>query len=283
MGLFKDPEVAGAWGALDDAAFTDGAPVSSHIFRELIRNGNRAISRGDLMFRWVGRADDDGGEPRPGAGASHVPPYWQSLLPIPAYPVPKMAGLTEMRVRLRADVTSGADVEVAITTNAVPTLDSNTPVISITGDGTLKAETNNSVRVQHGAGEILGFHVRALVDPDSDAAMVTATYGGLNTGTVDNHTQFSFKDVGTTWNFAPANPATGGHYVYFTDTTNQAIRHGPAEIVGVGANNGGSTDELFFWPPLADAQFLTGTTYFIKKLPSMHLASVACYSVERTP
>lgn len=280
MVYLKTPEFSSKFGAVDDLAFTDGSPVSAHVLREMARNGNRLISKGDLLFRWVGAEDDGTGEST-SAGSSFAPPFWQYAIPVFPFPVLKRKGITQIRVRVRADIDSGLTLLFYVGTlkNPTPTPLATSNILTMAGTGSLAAYTKNDIEVREPAGEVLSFFYKYSVDPSSDALMNTATYGSPSAGTSSYNTgPFWFSDTGTpaTWNTTTAEVHEGGHYVQFLDS-NSVRETFIGEIRGVV-----SATQLLFWPECPNSQLIRGAKYQILKLPACKFVSIAVYGVDRT-
>lgn len=281
MAIFREPEIAARFGALDDEAFTDGSPGDAHVLREMARNGNLLASRSDLIYRAV--YDPVASGEAVGAALSYAPPYWQHLTPTPAIPVRKKYGVRAMRVRIRMLVDADFELAVFVGTEARPTPQGRpiTDSISVTGTGSV-ATYDGEIPVREARDEVLSFYYRAIVNPTVDPLMVTGTYGAQNTGTVESNTAWEFTDTASTWVQSGASqPHLGGHYVFFTDATGNTPLHGPCEvratIPGLIASN-----TLGIYPPVPNNQFLRGSTYAIHKLPGVRLVSIACYGIDRS-
>lgn len=276
MTTFKLPEIAARFGSLDDEAFVSGEPVSAHVLREMVRQGNYLASRGGFMFRWVGRNTT---VTEQGRAISYAPPFWRHLLNSPAFPVTKPYGITSLRTRLRLIVSSGQLIQLFVGTHLNPSPHGAelSALTTVTGTGSMQVvDVTTPCRV--GPDEQLSFYVRALTDPTTDPLMVTATYGSPNTGVADRvyNTVDLFTRVGSTWNTAGNTVDIGGHYVYFTNATGGTPRHGPAEVRGVN-----SATQLTFYPPAPDVRLIHGATFSIRKLPNVQVLSVATYGIDR--
>ncbi len=283
MVLFKGYEIAGKFGGLDDDCLADGEPVSAHVLREMLRNGNRLKAKGDLMFRYVARADTNA---ETGESKLWAPPIWIHAINVPSIPVPKKAGLTKMRMKIRATIDNAANVAMYIGTSEKPTPDGrpSSEFLDLAGNGALQTYTFSNIAIREDAGERLSFYIKALVNT-TDSAMNTGTFGAPATGTVDGGAGNigQFVEQGATWNRTGSTPANGGHYVYFwTDSGKTALKHGPAWIIDVGGQTGATTDTLYFYPYTALGVQMSGSYFDIRKLPSVKIHSIACYSQSAT-
>jgi hypothetical protein len=274
--MFRKPEVPDRFGAVEDEAIIDGEPGGAEVLRAMGRNANRLVVRGDLIFRAC--FDPDPSSEGPGVAKSFAPPYWQHLIPVPAVPVSKKFGITTARARIRISVTSGRTILLYVGTAQRPT-----PVgrpmdelIKILGTGSTEPyDFEFPVREQRG--EILSIYYRAIIDPVNDPLMNTGTFGTVNQGVVDTGGAFEFSDNGSAWNASGANqPHLGGHYVYFTDSSDTTPIHGPAEV-----RQTVSATSLSFYPPAPQHQALRGSTFTLRKLPAVQLVSIAIYGKSR--
>jgi len=297
----KSPEVASEMGMVDDTALADGEPVSAHILREMCRNANRLIAKSGVLFRWVVRADGSVGDGY-GGGITFPLAGWSHAIPIhpTGVQVPKRLGVTKMRVAVRAQIDADATVYMQIGTSARP-FDENLALASqfvLLGTGSMAQYTIADIPLRPGQGENLTFHVRAVLDADTDPLMDQGVYGGPtvpadNTGTVTGTAGYgTFVDSaltgGTLWNTTGATPSVGGHYVRFLATNNSMITvfHGPSRITGE-IHGGLAGKGLMFSPPdtsnASPISRLRGLTYEVRKLPSFRIGSIACYSQQETP
>ena len=120
MSLFRGAEVSSAYGALDDEGFADGAPVTSHMLRELCRNGNRQRLKGDLMVQVLHRADEPVDAGSAGLVLLYADANWQHILKAGSVAPRKKQGLTRARFRLRAEVTLDANLELFVVSQVRP-------------------------------------------------------------------------------------------------------------------------------------------------------------------
>lgn len=276
MSIFRGPEFATSYGALDDECVADGEPVSAHVLRELCRNGNYLTNRGGFVFRWLGKAVT---ATEQGRALGYAPPFWRHIINVPQVPVYKPYRINQLRCRFRIVVTSGTLIQLFVGTTVRPSPEGTTiaNVATVIGTGSVQV-VDLTVNCREAPGELLSFYVKGLTDPGNDAAMVTATYGSPNTGTVSalSNSLDTFQSVGATWNTSGNMVHNGGHYVYFTNSTGGTHRHGPAEVRAVV-----SATQLAFWPPVNDLRALNGTTFTIRKLPDIQLQSIAVYGITR--
>lgn len=284
MSIFRAPEVATRHGALDDEAFVDGADGRAGIAREMIRDANAQVGREHLVFRWQARARVVG-EVGEGQGLSSAPPSWQALLPLlpEGMPVPKKHGLERLRVRIRAEIDDGRDVDLHLATSLsqAPTQGTG-PTTVLRGTGAIERYDVEGVPCRRGLGEELALFARGRVNVDSDDLLDTGTYGGVASGTVSSApTLYSIRVTGAGWNATGDRVHLGGHYLITRDASG-AVLHGPAEIRAVGPDTGGgTTDELYFDPPAVQQMHLVGQTVEIRKLPQIRVVSVAIYTEDR--
>jgi len=278
MTLFKTPEVAAVYGALADAAFADGAPVTAHKVRELVRDGNLLKGRAGMLARWV--ADQRTSGERPGAALAYAPPYWQHAVSSLVVPVGKKHGIRTLRARIRAIVSLDQRVSWFIGATPRPT-----PRAARISQGEVAIQTGTGdvdvidleFPCQAPPGERLSIYMRHLVDPSKDPLMDTGTYGTPNTGTVNTvNTPYSFGHNAAAW----SNVHTGGHYVLFT-TAGGGIRHVPSKIVDTL-----SGIDLAIYPHFgsdAERYGTRGSTFTLYKSPSVQLLSVVVYGEDATP
>lgn len=277
MTTFKTPEIAARFGSLDDEAFVSGEPVSAHVLREMVRQGNYLASRGGFMLRWLGRNTT---VTEQGRAISFAPPFWRHMLNSPVFPVSKPYGITSIRVRMRLIVSSGQLVQLFVGTHLKPSPHGAnlSDFTTVTGTGAMQVIDFN-VPCRVAPDEQLSFYVRALTDAATDPLMVTATYGSPNTGVVDRvqNTVDLFTRTGSTWNVAGNTVDIGGHYVTFSNAAGGTPRHGPAEIRGVL-----SATQLTFYPAAPDVRLIHGATFTLRKLPNFQVISVAAYGIDRS-
>lgn len=285
----RAPELATRIGCLDDEAFAVDASADAWGLRELVRNGNTFLARGGLMFRELGNvAGTDTETQAQGAKLSTVWPIWQACLALPeqGMPVPKKPGLTQMRMRVRATITSGRTVLLQVGTRLRPFNDqvAYAQVLEMLGTGALAVYEKNDVEVDVAEGELLSFFAQTELDYENDPLLVTATYGGASTGTTYLSPRSLFWDqtLATPWNTTGAQVHLGGHYVLFRSTSaDKRVLWGPCPIVEVYRESPGAGEALYFYPEPPPELLGVELDYQIRKLPEMRLHSVACYSVDR--
>lgn len=291
---FKAPEIATIHGALDDAAFTDGAPLSAHVARTLIRNGNRLAARGHLVFRHVAPGAVSP-EATVYAGLAYAPSYWTKALPlVHPFPVEKAQGLTKLRMKIRADITTDAIVDFALCTSAYgrrsPFDITSTGLLNMVGTGVPAPYTQADVACRKGDGEELGLYIKAQGHSD-DPQLDFTTYGGVASGLATVRGTDYFFRLGSQWNTSgsngtasPQNLAEAGHRVaFYTNILGGGRLLHSAQIVGVGEPTGaGRTDALFFWPPVATPSQIDQSRFVIYKSPDLQILSVAIYAQDRT-
>lgn len=278
-------------GCLDDAAFGVDAGGDADALREAVRNTNAFVGRGRMIYRWLGAAHGVYGE-APGGGWGYAWPIWQYCLPIPlgGVPVPKKPGITKARVILRGVFASGKTFNFAMGSIGRPfaSVWPSTEYLSFTGTGSSQRPTVTEFTVREGGEESLSFYLRGNIDPAADSLMVTATYGGTNTGTVTNSTVFGTRAIfysgGATWNVAGSQVDKGGHYVVFTAANDGRILWGPCPILDIWRGPANAGSGLYYGypvPPEGVARSLTNQTYTIYKLPDYRLTSIAVYGKRR--
>jgi hypothetical protein len=284
MPIVRPPEINDRVGCLDDAAYGGGVAAEAFVLRELLRNSNALACRGGLMFRSLGNASNAVDEvARGGQQRSFAAPFWTYALPIEQWPAPKKSGINRMRARVRAEITSGRTVELFVASRRIPY--ANQPggnILTMVGTGASAVYEKNDFVVDDGEGENLTFFQRAVVTKD-DPLLVTATYGGTQTGTVTNaYTDYFLNTAGAAWNTTGNQVHVGGHYVNFMDPLNGQLIYGPCKIEEVYRETASLGRGLFFSPPLPPPAVLVGLAYEIRKLPDVRILSIAAYGVDRT-
>lgn len=284
----RTPELATRVGCLDDTAFGEDDSADAWGLRELARNANRLLARGGLMFRDVGNAAGTTAELQAnGAKLSHVWPIWQACLPCPelGLPVPKKPGLTRMRLRARATISSGRKVLLQVATRRRPLTEdpAQAQILEMAGTGSSEVYEANDFEVDVAEGELLSFYALGQTDPDTDPLLNTGLFGGASSGTTNvQGGVFLDLTLGAAWNTTGAEVHRGGHYVVFRSTSADArILWGPCPITEVYRETWATGKGLFFYPPPPADLLGAELAYEIHTLPQMRLHSVACYSVDR--
>ena len=299
-------EYASKYVALDDTAFADGNPLSAHMLREMARAANHLNRKGEFLFRWLGSSFEydlvNWGQISHGVMNPGV--EWTPLLPITRVWVPKPPGCTALRMRIRAQITAGKTLEFFVANQYAPVPEDANIRSSerIVGSGSTGVYQFSDLPAKEEAGDELSFFVRTLIDPSSDTALNTGTYGGAASGTATmiSATEFKDENLVSGWNIGTNNVADAGHYVVFTHPTTGAQIQ-VARITEMGLGNFSATDSLHFFPPATGifAHRRTGGGVFAKavggqrfktvnycdyaiyQLPKLSLKSIAVYAKPR--
>ena len=292
--VFPPPPVVPArMGCLDDTDFSADGEANAEAIYALTGAANRAKARGGLLMRQLWNVATTG--ENQGGALSFAWPFWHLATPVEAYPCFKKPGLTTMRFRVRGELTSGRRMLLQVATRARPftreppvgtdVADGN--VVEIAGSGSFDVDTRDNMHLHPASQELISIFAKGIVDPGSDAAMSTGTYGGLQTGTVDQI--FSdpgrFYDASSSWNTSGSQVHTGGHYVVFSSAGDAEILWGPCAIIDVERSAAQAGEGLFFVPAPSPqlAVQLVGSTYDIYKLPDWRAGSMVAYEADGAP
>lgn len=303
MGKARDPEYATALGGLDDAAFTDGSPLSAHVLRQLIRQSNMNASRSTCVYRYTGQKAI-------GAGVTYVPPFWGFATPQGAVPIRKAPSVRQLRVRIRATVESGRGIWFGVETQDHKFRWEDT--LSVIGTGGVQAY-DMSVPVSSSADEWLAVYFRAQLDPTTDPVVTSASWSGLSAaafgdGTWGTPTINPYVDVNGFYYVAAGPNFVHDGYVTAqfgdnggargwrigTSDTNSIARSGLyLWIYDVGASGGGAAYEvrdgssgwqsgglapsIWVHPEIAGWETLFGRSYTLRQLPTAQILSVSAY------
>lgn len=274
----KAPEISSAFGTIDDNALADGSPLSSHVVREIGRQGNRLQARvGDVAFRWLGASDTTNAAY--GDAKLYVSPTWHHMFPFASIPIRKKAGQTKLRCRIRAGITEGHVVRLYVRTS-VTTAPGNQgagSILFMTGAaaGAVTAYTISDIPCGRGPNEVVAFYLYRRPAPATDTLMNTATYGTPNTGTCSTNfgrdRQIASTGAAPTW----TGVHNGGHYVHFkSPVSGETVMF--SRVTGTPSN---TSLEVYPFPP----QIQTGGLDFeIYQMTTMRIVSVALYPQEAT-
>jgi hypothetical protein len=281
------PEIASLVGALDDAAFTDGSPVSAYVQRTIAMSANRLRSKGHPLISWAWDIDNAGGAETVGGMFTWGVPKWIQILPGPV-PVFKKPGLEFADAKLVAKITGTDEMYFQIATSRHPydpaarTGDAN--VITVTGDGSPAfdlhgLDVTDGLRIAYGNMDTISVYCRGA---PTTTAMVTGTYGSPASGTLDQSGDWVQRDhivdASATWNVSGNTPATGGHAIYFENSA--GVKIGPPRTI---IKPDARTTHIYFWPELTteEQRLFNEATYSIVKLPEIQMAGLTIHCADR--
>jgi hypothetical protein len=264
----KGPEIATAYGGLDDAAFTDGAPLSAATLRELARNTNRLAARGGLLWRWVDTVGDASVSLSKFYSVILGPMDLTYMVPQAILPIRKKPGIRQFRVRVRFRAVSGAHVLIRGQTQA--------GIDDAYAEG-LGLDTTTAVQLtlpaREGPGEALSFAWRWSADPENDPLIDTGTYGGASSGSsaTIRRSGFILSSQFTT------DPSPAGHYLIVKDG-NGRIEH----IAGIESYDTVYEGWGTIRPRWPTELWNTGRAWEVRRRSPLQLISIAVYGADRT-
>lgn len=273
------PEIPTQFGALDSVTFADGYAPTAHVLRELARNGNRLLARGEQLLNIVW----DGGSavaeiPQGGFGGFGLP-FWHPILP--KIPCPKKPGIIRAKLFVRFFGRLNEEFLLQVATRASPVnhmADNNSVnTLRITGDGGWKAVSLANIPISPTTMEEIEIYLLSEVTTTAPSAGGTPTSGVLegkrgNFGIYDSAGIWTADDAGTSF-------AETGCAILIDDSVGQPVMQ-PRWITNVQ-----STTVLEFLPGFLNAfeqGMVNGANYRIRELPRWRISNLALYAQDRT-
>jgi hypothetical protein len=292
------PERASVLSGLDSAAIADGRAPSAHLLRELARNANRMISRGELVARLSFDAGGTAGESM-GADDMHGWGTVDRWVPIThAVPIERNPWLVSYRALVTSYLEEDSKLYLEVETSDHPHDPAAGPsaanVITLDGDAGSDTWVSDAKSIAV-AGRRSDF-VRLWLRSEILGAMDTVEYGSPASGTLTGLSSWTsapgglwtLEDSGATWDTSGSTPTTGGHLVRLLDVFGNVVVPWTRILVNTGTTFSIKMDQWAGIPfgngiEWVAAQQISGCDYEIVKTPVWRLGDFALYAEARTP
>lgn len=217
-------EYASRFGALDEAASGRGEFVHAHALRELARNGNRLVSKGEYLVQQLWNRLGSDGE-AVGARLFTPAPRWQRVFLGTRVPHKRWLPTADLRMRARIDsgevvlfqfVTGGHALRFDIRAGG-----QSPNVIACTGTGDWALYQSNEL-VLGVLSDFEAIEVWATADPTA-SLMNETTYGAPNRDAPTTVYGNGFVLDTATWDVFALNAVIGQHLVQFFNGDDVAI------------------------------------------------------------
>lgn len=283
MSLIDTPEIASAYGTLDDTAFEDGMCFHAHMARTITMNASRLASKGQHLFTLVYPIQTANGETTYNGARTIVPTTAWTRLTAPIA-IPKRPGLSSATVYVMAQIWTGHQVWMQVTSQAHPFLNTATPqstnVIEMVGTGSLTAYNKSGILVSAGQYDEIEILVKGVPTTDSPSlADSPDDRSGLST-----QPQYEWRGLlavasETTWTTSGYSRA--GTEIEFYDANAEIITR--RVIVGVDGQGLYGYDYLEWYPPLSHAELdrvREADDWALFQLPTIQMS---CFSMAADP
>lgn len=217
-------EYASRFGALDETASGRGEFVHAHVLRELARNGNRLVSKGDYLVQQMWNRLGSDGE-AVGARLFTPAPRWQRVYLGTREPHKRWLPTGDLRMRARIDsgevvlfqfVTGGHELRADIRAGG-----QSPNVIACTGTGDWALYETDALRLGV-LSDFEAIEVWATAEP-STSLMNETTYGAPNRDAPETVYGNGFVLSTATWDWLALNGVIGQHVVQFFNVDDVAI------------------------------------------------------------